>query len=212
MKKRNTKRQAILDIANRLFRTQGFDKTSVSEITAQVGGSKATIYSYFPSKEELFVECMMAAAEDYITQTAAKTAAQLDAAQTDLGAVLREFGASFLSFTCSPDMVAVRRLLIAEATRSDIGKMFFAKITALRTHVAALLSRFIASGLLCADDPELAANHLRALLEAELLEPLLLHAREDSPDDRDIALATERAVAAFMRAYAPLAPSTPPGR
>ena len=50
MKKRDTKRQAILDTAYRLFRAQGFDKTSVSEITAQVGGSKATIYSHFPSK------------------------------------------------------------------------------------------------------------------------------------------------------------------
>ena len=45
---------------------QGFDKTSVSEITAEVGGSKATIYSHFPSKEELFVECMLAAAENYV--------------------------------------------------------------------------------------------------------------------------------------------------
>ena len=53
MKKRDAKRQAILDTAYRLFRTQGFDRTSVSQITAEVGGSKATIYSHFPSKEEL---------------------------------------------------------------------------------------------------------------------------------------------------------------
>ena len=38
MKKSDSKRQAILDTALRLFRTQGFDKTSVSEITAAVGG------------------------------------------------------------------------------------------------------------------------------------------------------------------------------
>ena len=41
----------------------------MSEITAEVGGSKATIYSHFPSKEELFVECMMAAAENYMAGT-----------------------------------------------------------------------------------------------------------------------------------------------
>ena len=69
MKKSDIKRQAILDTAYRLFRTQGFDKTSVSEITAEVGGSKATIYSHFPSKEELFVECMLAAAENYMAGT-----------------------------------------------------------------------------------------------------------------------------------------------
>ena len=69
MRKSDSKRQAILDTAYRLFRAQGFDKTSVSEITAEVGGSKATIYSHFPSKEELFVECMMAAAENYMAGT-----------------------------------------------------------------------------------------------------------------------------------------------
>ena len=57
--KSNIKRQAILETAYRLFRTQGFDKTSMTEITTQVGGSKATVYSHFPSKEELFVECMI---------------------------------------------------------------------------------------------------------------------------------------------------------
>ena len=66
LKKSDSKRQAILDTAYRLFRTQGFDKTSVSEITAEVGGSKATIYNHFPSKEELFVECMLAAAKNYM--------------------------------------------------------------------------------------------------------------------------------------------------
>ena len=41
----------------------------MAEITSQVGGSKATLYSHFPSKEELFVECMMAAVENYMSDT-----------------------------------------------------------------------------------------------------------------------------------------------
>ena len=32
----------------------GYERTSMSEIAARLGGSKATLYSYFPSKEELF--------------------------------------------------------------------------------------------------------------------------------------------------------------
>lgn len=200
MRNRSIKRQAILDAAYRLFGTQGFDKTSISEITAEVGGSKATIYSHFRSKEELFVECMMAAAEDYITSTVAL----LDASGTDPDAVLRDFGSSFLSFASSPHSVTVRRLLIAEAGRLDIGKLFFAKIAALRAHVAGLLSRLMASGALRPDDAHLAAGHLRALLEAEILEPLLLRAREMPPDDEEIALAADRAVSAFLRSYGPL--------
>src|SRR5580692_1722405 len=132
VKKSDSKRQAILDTAFRLFRTQGFDKTSMSEITAQVGGSKATIYSHFPSKEELFVECMMAAADTYM----AGTLKHLDAASADPAVALIEFGTSFLTFISSPDQLEVRRLMIAEAARSGTGRLFFDKITALRTHVS----------------------------------------------------------------------------
>ena len=177
MKKSDSKRQAILDTAFRLFRTQGFDKTSVSEITAEVGGSKATIYSHFPSKEELFVECMMAAAEDYM----AGTLKHLDASSADPAVALFDFGKSFLSFICSAEQLEVRRLMIAEAARSGTGKLFFDKITDLRTHVSAFMSACMASGTLRRDDPTLAADHLGALLEAEILEPLLLHVRKVHP-------------------------------
>jgi len=201
MTRRDTKRQAILDTAYRLFQTQGFDKTSVSEITARVGGSKATIYSHFTSKEELFVECMMAATEDYIVNVTTL----LDVSGSDPGAVLRLYGRRVLSFVCSSDMVSVRRLLIAEANRFGIGKIYYAKITALRALVAALLSRFMATGALRTEDPQLAADHLRALLEAELVEPLLLNAREDIPNEKEIAEVADRAITTFLRAYAPQA-------
>ena len=199
VKKSDSKRRAILDTAFRLFRAQGFDKTSVSEITAEVGGSKATIYSHFPSKEELFVECMMAAAENYM----AGTLKHLDASIADPAVALFDFGRSFLHFICSPEQLEVRRLMIAEAARSGTGKLFFDKIAALRTHVSAFMSACMASGTFRRDDPALAADHLGALLEAEILEPLLLHVREGSPSEAEIVLAARRAVDAFLRAYAP---------
>jgi AcrR family transcriptional regulator len=199
VKKSDSKRQAILDTAYRLFRAQGFDRTSVSEITAAVGGSKATIYSHFPSKEELFVECMMAAAENYM----AGTLKHLDASSANPAVALFEFGKSFLNFICSAEQLEVRRLMIAEARRSGTGKLFFDKITVLRAHVSAFMSACMASGTLRRDDPALAADHLGALLEAEIFEPLLLHVREGSPGEKEIALAAKRAVGAFLRAYAP---------
>jgi AcrR family transcriptional regulator len=208
VKKSHSKRQAILGAAYRLFRSQGFDKTSVSEITAEVGGSKATIYNHFPSKEELFVECMMAAAENYM----AGTLKHLDASSADPATALCDFGRSFLKFICSPEQVEVRRLMIAEAARSGTGKLFFDKITVLRSHVSAFMSACMESGTLRRDDPDLAADHLGALLEAEILEPLLLHIREGSPGEKEIMLAAQRAVGAFLRAYAPAGQKAkPPG-
>ncbi len=200
MTKKETKRQAILDTAYKLFQAQGFEKTSMSEINTLVGGSKATIYSHFHSKEELFVECMMAATEEYIVNIITL----VDKSGNDPQIVLTEFGERFLGFICSSGMVAMRRLLIAEGNRFGIGKLFFAKIMALRAHVSALMSRFMSMGTLRDDDPQLAADQLRALLEAELLESLLLEARNDTPDQQEITLAVQRAITTFLRAYAPV--------
>ena len=61
--KTEEKRQAILDVAAATFGELGFERTSMSEICARLGGSKATIYNYFPSKEALFVEVMFQASE-----------------------------------------------------------------------------------------------------------------------------------------------------
>ncbi len=202
MGKNDSKRQAILENAYRLFRAQGFDGTSMAEITSQVGGSKATLYSHFPSKEELFVECMMAALQNYMSDTLK----HLDASRSDPQAALRNFGASVLNFICSPEQVEVRRLMIAEASRSGTGKLFFDKITALRAQISSYLAACMTSGLLRRDDPDLAADHLGALLEAEVLEPLLLHVRDAAPDEEETVAAARRAVAAFLRAYAPDAP------
>jgi len=199
MKKSDSRRQAILDTAYHLFRAHGFEKTSMAEISARVGGSKATLYSYFASKEELFVECVMSVLQNYMSETLK----YLDTAGSDPARALVKFGASVLRFICSAEQVEVRRMVIAEAVRSGTGKLFFDKLAVLRARVSAFLSECMSAGTLRNDDPELAADHLGALLEAEVLEPLLLHVRDDSPQEEEIERAAERAIATFLRAYAP---------
>ena len=56
--KTEERRQAILEKALDVFRELGFDRASMSEISKRIGGSKATLYSYFQSKEELFTAAM----------------------------------------------------------------------------------------------------------------------------------------------------------
>ena len=203
MKKRDAKRQAILDIAYRLFRSKGFDATSISEINAEVGGSKATLYSHFPSKEELFVACMVATAENFIAAITTQASSQINLPKGNPESALRDYSIRFLGFICTPEIVDVQRLMIAEAHRFGIGKLFYTKIGQLREYTVTLLSQLMESGILRREDPQLAAQHLRGLLEAELLEPLLLQVRTDYPDDKEIALVANRAVSAFLRAYAP---------
>jgi AcrR family transcriptional regulator len=47
------KRQLILDTAASLFADQGFNKTSIAEISSGCNASKAWIYHYFPNKEDI---------------------------------------------------------------------------------------------------------------------------------------------------------------
>lgn len=199
MKKRSDmKRQAILEAAYELFREKGFEKTSVAEINARAGGSKATIYSYFRSKDEIFVECMFALAERYLEGTLG----DLQHPSDDFLADLQAFGESFLRLVCSPEMVSLRRLMIAEAERAGIGRLFYEKLACIRAQVALFIEKVMAEGRLRAGDADLAAGQIRALLEAELVEPLLLLGSDARPDDKAIASAAGRAVDTFMRAYA----------
>jgi AcrR family transcriptional regulator len=48
------RRGAIVDVATRAFLNQGYAATSMSAIADELGGSKATLWSHFGSKEELF--------------------------------------------------------------------------------------------------------------------------------------------------------------
>lgn len=54
-KKRET-RQALLQAAWSLFHDQGFDETTIQEITERADVAKGTFFNYFPSKEGLLGE------------------------------------------------------------------------------------------------------------------------------------------------------------
>jgi len=56
-------RKKLVRAANRLWRTKGFNETTVSDICAAAGVAKGTFYFYFPHKEDLLLELGYATAE-----------------------------------------------------------------------------------------------------------------------------------------------------
>ena len=197
--KTEEKRQAIVEVAAATFQELGFEGASMSEICARMGGSKATLYNYFPSKEALLLEVMFRASEEDLM----RTLQALQALDDDVAQALRDFGRRFLAMLYAPCVMAARRLLVAQAGRADLGKRCFQQGPA-RSHacVAQFLQQAMDRGLLRKADTRLAAQHLQALLEAELLSGFMFqHIPE--PDAQRIAECTDRAVDAFMRLYAP---------
>ena len=53
--KTESKRQAIIKAAAEVFRARSaFDRASMSDIRARIGGSKATLYNYFTRRRSYF--------------------------------------------------------------------------------------------------------------------------------------------------------------
>lgn len=53
VKEAQERRNEILDVAERLFSTKGFDATSTGDILNEVGIARGTLYYHFKSKEEI---------------------------------------------------------------------------------------------------------------------------------------------------------------
>jgi AcrR family transcriptional regulator len=55
--------EQLLDTATRLFAAQGLRKTSLEELTAPAGIAKSSLYAFFASKEDLYLEAMLRQSE-----------------------------------------------------------------------------------------------------------------------------------------------------
>jgi AcrR family transcriptional regulator len=195
--KTEAKRQAILKAAAEVFREVGFERASMSEIRARIGGSKATLYNYFTSKEKLFFEVMYQAKEP---ELAAITAA-LNPDTDDLKQELLHFGRKLVPALYSPDAIAIRRLAIAELGHSNIGKVVFeGSVVPIEKQVADFLRTAMKRGVLRTADPKTAAMHLLSLLESELLQRVLLGVM-DSVKPEAVKGAVRRAVEVFLSGY-----------
>lgn len=197
--KTETRRQAILIAAAEVFQESGFERATMAAICERLGYSKATLYNYFASKEELFSAVVFGATEAEFQATLQA----LDATVGDMTEALERFGRGLLTLLYSPRVQAVRRMVVAEAGRSDLGRQCY-ELGPVRNEaaLAAFLAQAMATGKLRQADARTASLHLRGLLESELLDRFLFQAMDQvgAPEIKGIV---ERAVATFMAAYGP---------
>jgi len=192
------RRHAMLAVARAMFLEHGYARTSMSAVAARIGGSKTTLWTYFPGKEALF----LAVASDLIEEYAGHVAAGL-VFDGPFDRCLAGFGTGLLTALTSPPVRALQRIVAAEAvTIPGLGLRFHEQGLAHGWHkVAAYLEQAQARGLVRAEaDPLRAAQHLIGLLQSGCYQRHLM-SDSGSPAAQTIAADVDAAVAAFCRAY-----------
>lgn len=194
------RREAILEVASQVFLELGFKRASMTEIVRRIGGSKSTIYGYYPSKDALFQAVIKAVGEKQIQTAFDELAAPNADAPIDL--VLAKFGEKLAKFLCTPDMMATHRMVLAEAGHSNVGELFYEAGPQKGVYEISAFFRFaMEHGRMRNEDLEVAAQQFFALLQAEIQRHWYYRAPTVLSDSQ-IKELTHRAVATFSRAYA----------
>ena len=190
------KRREIVQVASDLFHDNGYERTSMSMISEKLGGSKATLYGYFSSKEELLAATLVYD----VTEEADRLMNQF-LSEKDLRSGLIKLGTAYLMRRLSSGPIANVRMVSNQPAGSEIGKRFYE--TVLRPAWQRLAARFemmMDEGILKRADPWITAMHWKGLTEWDMFERRLLGAI-DGPDPKDVEKASKAAADAFLELY-----------
>jgi AcrR family transcriptional regulator len=133
-RKKEQTRQAIAETAWRLFAERGYDRVSVAEIARAAEVAEATVFNYFPTKEDLFYSRLAAFGDQLVEAIGARSPGEPALAafgrfMLGSGGWLRQAEAGDTAamdrlrtvnrlIAASPDLQAREQLAIARSTRA----------------------------------------------------------------------------------------------
>lgn len=189
------KRAAILEAAASLFLELGYAETSLARIAEVAAVSKATLFKQFPTKAELFAEM--------VTEYWRLSGAQLHAPPVgDPAAGLALLGTRYVELMSRTEMVALFRIVIAEAPRfPDLGDTQFrlGKAPFFNSVKIYLRSEHQAGTIRC-DDPELAATQFLGMISNFAFWPRML-LMDWQPTDVALKRTVDEAVRVMIARY-----------
>jgi TetR/AcrR family transcriptional repressor of mexJK operon len=205
--KTEARRKAYIQAAGKLFIEQGFAAVYMEAIAAEVGGSKVTLYNYFPSKEALF--------EAFVVEAGLGAVEKLGETPPEgqpLSTTLTTLGLAYLRLVTRPEVIALDRLIIGEAKRQPQLTRIFFENGPKRTFSALIdvIAECMRRSQIQPGDARAVALHFKGLCEAGVIEPQLW-GLDPEPTDAKLVAAVDAAVAAFMNGYA-MAPAPAPTR
>jgi TetR/AcrR family transcriptional repressor of mexJK operon len=190
------KRKVILEAATELFMAHGYGAVSMDAIARAAGVSKATLYAYFTSKDQLFATIIREACLQSVSPHD-----PLPADATDVRAALLAFGGRLLRFLLEPRSLAIHRVVIAESVRfPELGTAFYdSGPAAIHRLFSEWLAEQAAAGRLAVPDPITAADQFLSLLKTR---PFLRASLGlPPPTDAEVEAVVTSAVATFLKAY-----------
>ena len=162
MKQEDTK-QRILDKALELFSTQGYDSVSVGEIAKAVGIKAPSLYNHFPSKQAIFDAIVESTAEQYEADTD-RINIHVQNVQKDIPVftditedALFEKVRQIFEYSLHNEAISrFRRMMTIEQFRSPELAALYSKryVERILNYHAGIFRALIASGEICAEDPD----------------------------------------------------------
>lgn len=182
VKEAEERKNEILDVAERLFGTKGFDNTSTSDILDEIGIARGTLYYHFKSKEEI-LDAMVSRMTNRLIEKAKAVAAQKSVP------VLQRFTMMMLSLNVSDDNFGQELLAQAHKPQNALmhQKMEKSLLSGINPIITDLIKEGITQGICRTDYPQEAAE-MTFLYANTVFDDLMEHSEEEK----------QRKIAAFI--------------
>ena len=197
------RRQVIIRAAAEVFARHGYLGATTDEVAARASVSKQTVYKQFQDKEHLFAAVIVEMTAEVVGRLADSAASTLDDAQ-DVRKALRNLADGWLHGMLQPDVLRLRRLVIAEADRfPEVGRAWFDRgfdraLVILGKSLQRLADRGLLQGL---GDPTLAAGQFAGLVLYRPMNQAMFAGTDAVPAAETLGRIADAAVDVFLAAY-----------
>jgi AcrR family transcriptional regulator len=192
------RRRAYLDVALALFLEHGFHGVSMDQLVAAAGGSKATLYRYFDSKEALFEAII-----DDVAAAGSPPEDEEDWAALDLEDGLARLARATAAAALDERTIGLMRLALGEHARfPQLARTLYERGPGATYR---RLRRFLAAkrdaGEVVVDDLQIAAEQLLGgIIGHQQLRTAL---GAGTPSEAELTARIDAAVAAFVAIHRP---------
>ena len=197
------RRQAIIRAAAEVFVQHGYLGATTDEVAARASVSKQTVYKQFQDKQHLFAAVIIEMTVEVVGRLGDIVASTLDDAQ-DVRKALRNLADGWLRGMLQPDVLRLRRLVIAEAERfPEVGRAWFDRgfdraLVILGESLQGLADRGLLQGL---GDPTLAADQFAGLVLYRPMNQAMFAGTDAVPPADTLGRIADAAVDVFLASY-----------